>query len=551
MIESKAQRLICDGIGAAVGGRRKRADGTLQAIRGLFVADGAGNVRNTMYTFGVTGTPQGYAYAQAAVTALGRYDLSGKVVPVGETVHLSRLSGGEAVTPAALLAGEVSAAASDGETGEYAFEAVDGWAGQAVCWILVNAALLDALEGSVSCALDVSVHESVQADALTVALDVPDGDAVRDCVYCDGTGTGSNGDACTNCGGTGRKAAAENEFPTITITGTAPAGAAVYLDEYDDGMCMDCGGCGKVKGKSSYESVCGACGGSGTVTDSGGNGRTCTSCGGTGAVTVVKNVPCPTCGGAGKAQGAMRTETLTPWVMASATADENGAFTMTFNGAYRWTGTGRLPVTSVGRAGGAGADFRKYLVWTPGTDGTLTAAITSVTSNLCLAGDTLITLADGSQKRLDGVRPGDLLLAGDGTPTRAVLVRRGRWSGHHTLYRFSDGTVIDEIHAHRFFNVEQGFWQLLERWRIGDHARRRDGAEAALVSVERVDEAAEMFGLWTESRDYWANGLLSGETAANQALLADAGLEQAADMAASLGEMAILQLMGVEGGLLP
>ena len=111
--------------------------------------------------------------------------------------------------------------------------------------------------------------------------------------------------------------------------------------------------------------------------------------------------------------------------------------------------------------------------------------------------------------------------------------------------------MIDEIHDHRFYNCEAGFWQLLRLWHIGDHARRQDGAEVALVSVERVDEPAEMFGLWTASRDYWANGLLSGETAANQALLADARLEQAAEMMASLEERAILQLLGGLEDLLP
>ena len=215
--------------------------------------------------------------------------------------------------------------------------------------------------------------------------------------------------------------------------------------------------------------------------------------------------------------------------------------------------TQRVKATAVPNADGAYTatlqsydfDVVRYIVWCLSETGTLTAAMTW-TGGTCLSGDTLITLADGGTRRLAEVRPGDLLLAGDGTATRARRVARGRWNDRHTLYRFEDGTVIDEIHAHRFYNCEAGFWQLLERWRIGDHARRQDGAEVALVAVERVEEPAEMFGLWTESRDYWANGLLSGETAANQALLADATAEQAADMMASLEESAILQLLGVK-----
>lgn len=219
---------------------------------------------------------------------------------------------------------------------------------------------------------------------------------------------------------------------------------------------------------------------------------------------------------------ALTSKALTEGVVSWAEA-ASGSYTITFDGDWN----------------------QDYVVWCRSELPGLTASMTH-TSQTCLSGDTLITLADGGTRRLDSIQPGDLLLAGDGTPTWARRVARGRWNDHHTLYRFEDGTVVDEIHAHRFYNCETGFWQLLERWRIGDHARRQDGAEVALVAVERVEEPAEMFGLWTESRDYWANGLLSGETAANQALLADATAEQAADMMASLEESAILQLLGVK-----
>ena len=167
----------------------------------------------------------------------------------------------------------------------------------------------------------------------------------------------------------------------------------------------------------------------------------------------------------------------------------------------------------------------------------------------CLAGHTLVTMADGKRKRLEDVRPGDLLLAGDGTPTPVLRVARGRINPFHTLYRFEDGTVIDEVHDHRFFNVEAGFWQVLRRWRIGDHARRQDGAEVALAAVEQVNRPAEMCNLWTGSRDYWAEGLLAGEIAANQPLLMEATAEQAAEMAASLEERTILNLLEMEDAL--
>lgn len=168
----------------------------------------------------------------------------------------------------------------------------------------------------------------------------------------------------------------------------------------------------------------------------------------------------------------------------------------------------------------------------------------------CLSGDTLITLADGTVRRLDELAVGDIVLGGDGQPARVLRLGRGAWNDQHILYHFDDGTTIDEIHEHRFYNIDQGgFWQKLKNWRIGDRARRQDGGETVLVAVERIGEPAEMFGLWVERGSYWAGGLLSGDASANQALLAEATVEQAAEMAASLGEQAVLKLFGIEGVL--
>lgn len=196
-------------------------------------------------------------------------------------------------------------------------------------------------------------------------------------------------------------------------------------------------------------------------------------------------------------------------------------------------------------------------------------------STPCLAGHTRITMGDGSLRRLDSLSPGDEVLGGDGQPTRVTLAVRGRWNVRHVLYTFEDGTVIDESDKHRFYNVEQGFWQYLKDWKIGEHAvalgadggAAVDGGRAdtvsgpcdeipesvmarhltALVKVERIDEPAECFGLWTESGDYFAEGLLTGETAANQRLLKDATPEKAARMLASVPPEVLADFMRREG----
>ena len=185
----------------------------------------------------------------------------------------------------------------------------------------------------------------------------------------------------------------------------------------------------------------------------------------------------------------------------------------------------------------------KIQACTDDANGELTVTVEQYDA-ICLSGDTLITLADRTERRLDELTGTEMVLGGDLHPARILRLASGLWSPQHTLYHFDDETVIDETHEHRFFNVEQGFWQKLKSWRVGDHAKRLDGGAPALVSVEPKEERAEMFGIWVERGSYWANGLLSGDASANRPLLADATVEQAIDMAESLAEKDLMRILG-------
>lgn len=195
---------------------------------------------------------------------------------------------------------------------------------------------------------------------------------------------------------------------------------------------------------------------------------------------------------------------------------------------------------------------QNYIVWGITKSGgslTIDTIVVTEDSSTCLSGDTMITMANGSIRRMDSLCVGDIVLSDGGIPSHIHAVRNGRFSDYHTLYYFEDGTIIDETHPHRFYNVDQGFWQRLQLWNIGDHAIKQDGKMVALVSVERLNEEVEMFGIWTDSGTYYANGLLSGTASCNKGLLAEATAEQAVDMMLSTNESWLLQLMGLDGGL--
>ncbi len=193
-------------------------------------------------------------------------------------------------------------------------------------------------------------------------------------------------------------------------------------------------------------------------------------------------------------------------------------------------------------------DSGEYVIWYVGDEITDLAVTTSTSATIypCLSGDTRITMADGSTKALRDVVVGDMLLTSTG-PSRVKKTSRGKFKPYHTKYYFSDGTVVDESFDHRFYNLEQGFWQLLRLWNIGEHAVRHDGSVTALVRWERIEESAELFGVWTESLDYYAEGLLTGETAANCMVGPEADPALVLDILDSFGTEGILYLFGLEG----
>ena len=153
---------------------------------------------------------------------------------------------------------------------------------------------------------------------------------------------------------------------------------------------------------------------------------------------------------------------------------------------------------------------------------------------VCLAGHTKILMSDGTEKELRYLTVDDEVMGGNGKPTLVTKWEESIESDYHTLYHFDNGVVIDEAHRHRFFNVESGYWKYLDEWKLGEHAKKWDGTITKLVNIEIINEPCRRYGLWTTSHDYFANGLLSGETAANQKLLSDATLLQASEMLASL-----------------
>lgn len=135
----------------------------------------------------------------------------------------------------------------------------------------------------------------------------------------------------------------------------------------------------------------------------------------------------------------------------------------------------------------------------------------------CLTGDTLITLADGTKKRIDELTLQDKVLAIDTATGKFVADEitytdstEHKTFSEYDIWTFSDGTIIKTVRRHRFYNVEKQAMVYMDEWNIGEHAINKNGELIALVSHENVKEKVRHYTIFTKQQNYFANGLLSG-----------------------------------------
>lgn len=137
---------------------------------------------------------------------------------------------------------------------------------------------------------------------------------------------------------------------------------------------------------------------------------------------------------------------------------------------------------------------------------------------ICLTGDTLITLADGSQKRIDEITTADKVLSVNPETNELeadeIIYCDSAENKTHTeydIYTLSDGTEIKTVHRHRFYNMERQAMVYMDEWNIGEHFIKIDGSSPALVSHEKVIETVKHYTIFTKkNQNYFANGALSG-----------------------------------------
>ena len=93
----------------------------------------------------------------------------------------------------------------------------------------------------------------------------------------------------------------------------------------------------------------------------------------------------------------------------------------------------------------------------------------------CVTGDTLVTLADGTQKRIDEISCDDILLVWDfNTGDYAYAPASIIWNHGDAEYniaslKFSDGTVVKMINSHGFFDVDANNFVYITQSNVSDY----------------------------------------------------------------------------------
>jgi len=143
----------------------------------------------------------------------------------------------------------------------------------------------------------------------------------------------------------------------------------------------------------------------------------------------------------------------------------------------------------------------------------------------CLERNTLISMADGTKKKVKDIESGDLVKGYGGQTYIVYQDENGAfaYTEDRDVWTFENGYEVITCHRHRFYNYEHQAFMYLQDWAIGEHAITEDGTRVALIGHEHQDEICHYASLWCnksgikdtsddwkDGNNYYAGGLLAG-----------------------------------------
>jgi len=136
---------------------------------------------------------------------------------------------------------------------------------------------------------------------------------------------------------------------------------------------------------------------------------------------------------------------------------------------------------------------------------------------ICLVEGTLITLADGTTKKIEDIEYSDRLLVwnfdeGKFDEAPPLWIKRAEMAYEYNLIEFSDGSTLKTVNDHRIFNKEKGMftYPAKDDAALGITTFSADGREVTSVMKEVVQETVNYYNIISDRHmNLFANGILT------------------------------------------
>lgn len=135
-------------------------------------------------------------------------------------------------------------------------------------------------------------------------------------------------------------------------------------------------------------------------------------------------------------------------------------------------------------------------------------------STPCLVAGTLVTLANGTKKKIEDLTYEDNLLVWDFdngcmASAKPLWLQKEQKADRYNLFKFSDGNILKTVNQHRIFNAEKGAftYPMTDQTPIGTTTLNDKGEKVKLVSKEIIEEKVTYYNLITK---YHMNAFTGG-----------------------------------------
>lgn len=143
--------------------------------------------------------------------------------------------------------------------------------------------------------------------------------------------------------------------------------------------------------------------------------------------------------------------------------------------------------------------------------------LTALEEQICLIEGTKIAMADGTEKNIEDVKVGDMVLSynpSTGKQIEAMALQSVRTgvAKDFDVFIFDNGNVAEMFQEHSVYDVNLGYPHSHKEWKVGDVGLMADGEQSALARITTARHAIikQRYVLCVSTGLYYANGILMG-----------------------------------------